>query len=77
MTRAEFAALPGDQHVSAYITFNHGPDRAAIHHDIKDASVRYTLSRYPTFESIRITRAGCSATERDGREYAKKTATRA
>ena len=56
MTREQFAALPGDQHVDACITFDHGPDRAAIHHEIKNASVRYTLSLYPAFDSIRITR---------------------
>ena len=56
MTRAEFTALPGVQHVNAEITFDHGPDRAAIHHDIRDASVRYVLSRYPAFDSIRINR---------------------
>jgi len=56
MTRPEFAALPGAQHVDAYITFDHGADRAAIHHDLKDATVRYTLALYPIFDSIRITR---------------------
>ena len=54
MTRAEFTALPGVQHVNAEITFDHGPDRAAIHHDIRDTSVRHVLSRYPAFDSIRV-----------------------
>ena len=56
MTRAELAALPGEQHMDAYVTFEHGPDRAAIHHGVKDASVRYILMLYPDFASIRITR---------------------
>ena len=56
MTCAEFAALPGGQHVDADITFDHGADRAAIHHDVKDATVRYILALYPIFDSIRITR---------------------
>ena len=57
MTRAEFAALPGDDQVDVEITFNHGPQRAAIHHDLRRASIRYVLSRYPAFDSIRIVRA--------------------
>jgi hypothetical protein len=61
MTRAKFAALPGEQHVDACIVFDHGPDRAAIHHDIKDKNVRYTLSLYPVFDSISITRLGPKA----------------
>jgi hypothetical protein len=56
MTRAEFAAVPGAQHVEAYITFDHGADRAAIHQDLKNATVRNTLALYPIFDSIRITR---------------------
>lgn len=56
MTRAEFAALPDAQQLDAEITFDHGPERAAIHHDIRGASVGYVLSRYPAFDSIRIIR---------------------
>jgi hypothetical protein len=58
MTRGKFAALPGEQRVDACIVFDHGPDRATIHHDVRDKSVRYTLSLYPLFDSIRVTRLG-------------------
>ena len=61
LTRAEFAALAGGLHVDARIIFDHGPDRAAIHHYIKDMNVRYTLSLYPVFDSISITRLGSGA----------------
>ena len=56
LTHAEFAALAGGLRVDGCIVFDHGPDRAAIHHEIKDKSVRYTLSLYPAFDSIRISR---------------------
>jgi hypothetical protein len=58
MTREKFAALPGEQRVDACIVFDHGPDRAAIHHEVRNESVRYTLSLYPLFDAIRITRLG-------------------
>lgn len=77
MTRAEFAALPGEQHVDAYITFDHGADRAAIHHDVEDASVQYTLSLYPAFDSIRITRLIAPRLSFDAVAGAEKSATRA
>ncbi len=56
MTRRQFSALPSGQHVDASVTFDHGSDRAAIHHDVRDASVRYILQLYPAFDSIRVTR---------------------
>ena len=77
MTRATFAALPGERQVDACITFDHGPDRAAIHHDIKDASVRYILSLYPAFDSIRITRLIAPQLSAYAVECADGTATRA
>ena len=58
MTRPQFAALAGGQRVDGCIIFDRGPDRAAIHHEVNDKSVRYTLSLYPVFASIRITRLG-------------------
>jgi hypothetical protein len=58
LTRTEFSALAGGLRVDGCIVFDHGPDRAAIHHEIKDKSARYTLSLYPVFDSIRITRLG-------------------
>ena len=77
MTRAEFATLPGEQHVDACITFDHGPDRAAIHHGVKDASVRYILSLYPVFDAIRTTRLIAPQLSVYASEYTNRTATRA
>jgi hypothetical protein len=77
MTRAEFAALPGEQPVDAWIAFDHGPDRAAIHHNVKNAGVRYTLSLYPAFDSIRITRLIAPRLSAYAVECADRTATRA
>lgn len=54
MSRAEFATLPQERHVKACITFEHGADRAAIHHGVDGASVGYTLGRYPQFDSITV-----------------------
>jgi hypothetical protein len=54
MTREEFAALPDAQDLDIEITFDHGPERATIHHYIRGASVQYVLSRYAAFDSIRI-----------------------
>lgn len=56
MTRAEFATLPSGDRLEACVTFEHGPDRAAIRHDIRCATVGYILALYPTFDSIEIIR---------------------
>jgi hypothetical protein len=61
MTRPKFAALAGGQHVDGCIIFDHGPDpcgHSSRHHEVNDKSVRYTLSPYPVFDSITITRLG-------------------
>ncbi len=56
MTNTEFASLPGAQHVDVYITLDYAPGHPTIHHNVRDASVRYVISQYPRFHSITLVR---------------------
>jgi hypothetical protein len=52
LIRVQFTGPGSEQHMDAFLIFNHGADRAAIHHDIRREGVRYVLSLYPVFDSI-------------------------
>jgi len=56
LTWKEFGRLPHSLRVRGEIVFNHGPDRADIHHPLRDASVGYILSNTPPFDFIRFCR---------------------
>jgi len=56
LTWKQFGSLPHSLRVRGEIVFSHGPDRADIHHPLRDASVGYILSNTPPFDSIRFCR---------------------
>lgn len=56
LVRVQFIVPGGEHQVEAFLIFDHGADRAAIHYDIRWESVRYVLSLYPVFDSIWVKR---------------------
>jgi len=56
LTWKQFGCLPRSLHVRGEVVFKHGPNRADIHHPLREASVGYILSNTPLFDSIRFCR---------------------
>ena len=52
----DLSSLPRNLHIRGEVIFEHGPDRADIHHPLRDSSVGYILSHTPPFSSVRMCR---------------------
>ena len=56
LTWKQFGCLPRSLRIRGEIIFDHGPDRADIHHPLREGSVGYILSNTPPFDFIRFSR---------------------